>query len=461
PRRGCTRPRSPTSRPRPTSASARSICISRPRNRCTTRWSKTRWAGSRSQWTRRAREWTTPPSRAARPRGPSAALRRTTARCSSSSSARPPRATTSCGARRRSSRTTSNRPFATASRVASSAPCRRRSPPHGWSGCPRSCSRGGRSTRPCRSSGSRRPSSRSPCGASARADLKEDRFMYAPPAGDALTPDERERQIELLSTTFNTAYAWNYEMVRRELHNLYEKAKRDQWNATEQLPWQLGVDVEAENLPDMQIPIYGTHLWDRLTPAEVRKLRREQLRWLLSNFMHGEQGALLAAAQIVDATPWMEAKFYGSTQVMDEARHVEVFSRYLNEKLGGPYRINPNLKGLLDQILTDSRWDMKYLGMQITVEGLQRAAFGFMHKTCSEPLLTDLLHYVIRDESRHVAFGVIALNDYFRDMPPHELREREEFVYEGCRLMRDRLLADEVWETMGLPVEETKPMLLT
>ena len=204
--------------------------------------------------------------------------------------------------------------------------------------------------------------------------------MYEGAVGNTPTHDEREQQIELLSTTFNTAYAWNYEMVRRELHNLYEKAKRDQWNATTQLAWHLDVDAEAENLPDMQIPVYGTHIWEKLGPAEIRLLRKEQLRWSLSNFMHGEQGALLATAQIVDATPWMEAKFYGATQVMDEARHVEVFSRYLNEKLGGPYRINANLKALIDQILTDSRWDMKYLGMQIMVEGLAMAAFGFMHK---------------------------------------------------------------------------------
>jgi hypothetical protein len=269
-----------------------------------------------------------------------------------------------------------------------------------------------------------------------------------------------EEQIELLSTTFNTTYTWNYEMVRRELHNLYEKAKRDQWNATDQLPWDTSVDPTTELLPDMQIPIYGTHIWDKLTPNELKKLRQEQMRWSLSNFMHGEQGALLATAQIVDATPWMEAKFYGSTQVMDEARHVEVFSRYLNEKLGGPYRINANLKALLDQILTDSRWDMKYLGMQIMVEGLAMAAFGFMHKMCSEPLLTELLHYVIRDESRHVAFGVISLSDFFTQMSPKDLREREEFVYEGCRLMRDRLLAEDVWEAMGWPVAEVREIVL-
>ena len=277
---------------------------------------------------------------------------------------------------------------------------------------------------------------------------------------DTIGHAERERQIELLSTTFDTTYTWNYEMVRRDLHNLYEKAKRDQWNASERLDWRLAVDPEAENLPDVQIPVYGTHIWEKLTPAEVRKLRGEQIRWSLSNFMHGEQGALLATAQVVDATPSMEAKLYGATQVMDEARHLEVFSRYLHEKLGGTYPINANLKALLDQILTDSRWDMKYLGMQIMVEGLAMAAFGFMHKLCQEPLLTDLLHNVMRDESRHVAFGVLSLNDYFVQMSPHELREREEFLYEGCRLMRDRLLAEDVWETMGWPVAEVREIVL-
>ena len=265
---------------------------------------------------------------------------------------------------------------------------------------------------------------------------------------------------ELLPTAFDTSYTWDYGVNRQDLRNLYEKAKREQWNATEQLSWSIDVDPEAEHVPDVQIPVYGTHIWDKLTPGEIKKLRRESLAWTLSQFMHGEQGALLATAQIVTATPLIESKFYAASQVMDEARHVEVYSRYLREKLSGAYPINRHLRSLLDQILTDSRWDMKYLGMQIMVEGLAMAAFGFMHKTCAEPLLTDLLHYVIRDESRHVAFGVIALTDYFHDMPPHELREREEFVFEGCRLMRDRLLAEEVWETMGLPVEETKEIVL-
>ena len=276
----------------------------------------------------------------------------------------------------------------------------------------------------------------------------------------ALRPSPADDSLERLPTEFDLCYTWNYDTVRQELGNLYEKAKRDQWNATDQLPWSLDVDPEAENIPDIQIPVYATHIWDKLTPGEVKKVRREALSWTLSQFMHGEQGALLATAQIVDATPWIESKFYAASQVMDEARHVEVYSRYLREKLSGAYPINRHLKTLLDQILTDSRWDMKYLGMQIMVEGLAMAAFGYMHKLCREPLLTELTHYVMKDEARHVAFGVLSLADFFTQLSPSERRDREEFLTEGCRLMRDRLLMEDVWEEMGWPVDEVRQIVL-
>ena len=136
---------------------------------------------------------------------------------------------------------------------------------------------------------------------------------------------------ERLPTSFDVYYTWDYEMVRKELVNLYEKGKREQWNATDQLAWDTDVDPEAELVPDFQIPVYGTHIWNKLTPGEIKKLRREALAWTLSQFMHGEQGALLATAQIVNATPLIESKFYAANQVMDEARHVEVYSRYLRE----------------------------------------------------------------------------------------------------------------------------------
>ncbi|MBV8980025.1 MAG: ferritin-like domain-containing protein, partial [Acidimicrobiia bacterium] len=174
----------------------------------------------------------------------------------------------------------------------------------------------------------------------------------------------------------------------------------------------------------------------------------------LSQFMHGEQGALLCTAKIVETVPWIDAKYYASTQVMDEARHVEVFAKYLDEKLSGHYPINAHLRLLLDDIVQDSRWDMTYLGMQIMVEGLALAAFGFLHQLTTEPLLKKLLRYVMSDEARHVAFGVLSLQEYYEQLSAAELRERQEFAFEAAVRMRDRFLQQEVWERLGIPVKE-------
>jgi hypothetical protein len=177
------------------------------------------------------------------------------------------------------------------------------------------------------------------------------------------------------------------------------------------------------------------------------------MTWQLCQFLHGEQGALLATAQIVDSTPWYEAKQYGATQVMDEARHVEVYHRFVTEKLQHEYPVNPHLKKLLDAILSDSRWDMKFLGMQIMVEGLALAAFGTIRDTATNPLLRDLTAYVMEDEARHVAFGVLSLRELYADLPEKDRLEREDFVYEAAVLMRDRILNREVWDAMGMDAD--------
>jgi hypothetical protein len=262
-----------------------------------------------------------------------------------------------------------------------------------------------------------------------------------------------EQSIEELSVPQNVHYNWEYDATRRRLMRLYENAKRDQWNGSERLDWSTDVDPHAGLVPDMSIGIYGTPMWDRLTQPEIEKLRHEAITWQLCQFLHGEQGALLVTAQVVDSVPWYEAKQYGATQVMDEARHVEVYRRFVQEKLEHEYPVNRELKTLLDQILSDSRWDMKFLGMQIIVEGLALAAFGTIRDTATNPLLRDLTAAVMEDESRHVAFGVLSLREYCADLTEPERREREDFVYEACVLMRDRITNREVWEAMGMDAD--------
>jgi hypothetical protein len=267
---------------------------------------------------------------------------------------------------------------------------------------------------------------------------------------------------------YDANFTWDYEKGKRpRLDKLYEKAKKAQWNAQTDLPWDTPVDQEQLVIQNAMaqggfgagMDVSGTPL-EKWGEKEFIQLGVEMQNWTLSQFMHGEQGALICTAKIVESVPWIDAKYYAATQVMDEARHVEVFSKYLGEKLSGHYPINAHLRMLLDDIIADSRWDITYLGMQIMVEGLALAAFGFMHQMTTEPLLKQLLRYVMSDESRHVAFGVLSLQEYYQGLTESELRERQEFAFEAAVRMRDRFLQQEVWERMGVDPKAVVPILL-
>ena len=260
--------------------------------------------------------------------------------------------------------------------------------------------------------------------------------------------------IETLETILDVTYTWGYQDTRQKLRDLYDKAVRAQWIADDVLPWHLTPDLSKPMGPPELMPLFGSDILRRMTETEKQQLNIETSAWTLSQFLHGEQGALLATAQLVDSVGDLDSKLYASSQVMDEARHVDVYNRYLHQKIGVSYPVNPHLKTLLDMVLKDSRWDMKFLGMQIMVEGLALAAFGMIRANTPEPLLRELTAYVMGDEARHVAFGVLSLRDYYRDQPESVKAEREDFVFEAARLMRDRFLFQEVWEKMGLPVKE-------
>ncbi|HZR79511.1 MAG TPA: ferritin-like domain-containing protein [Candidatus Binatia bacterium] len=265
--------------------------------------------------------------------------------------------------------------------------------------------------------------------------------------------------FESVRATIDTVFDWQYELRKKNLLALYEKGKTLTWNAND-LDWS--IDVDAERLMGERIANGAADLMNTLmsppiplAPDELMRMQLNMNAFMLSQFLHGEQGALVATAKIVQGVPWEEAKFYAANQVADEARHVEVYHRYLTEKLGISYEINPELRQLLDEIVCDARWDITFLGMQIMVEGLALAAFGVTRmQMADEPLIQDLITRVMADESRHVAFGVISLADlYTNEMSASELREREDFVIEATHLLRDRLLMEAVFERLGWDVK--------
>lgn len=252
--------------------------------------------------------------------------------------------------------------------------------------------------------------------------------------------------------TIESVFDWRYALEQKKLLGLYEKGKNLSWNASE-LDWSTDVDIERMSVETDSATFINEVLKPprRLDEKEAITYRVHSNAFLLSQFLHGEQGALMAAAKIVQTVPNEEAKFYAANQVADEARHVEVYHRYLTEKLGLSYEVHPSLKQLLDDILTDERWDITYLGMQIMVEGLALAAFGLLRMTTqSEPLIQEITKRIMADEARHVAFGVLSLQGlYTEQMSSQEIKDREGFVIEATKLLHDRLLATPVFERLG------------
>jgi hypothetical protein len=225
-----------------------------------------------------------------------------------------------------------------------------------------------------------------------------------------------------------TRFNWDYDSGRGRLLDLYQRGKDKQWDAAKRIDWDLPVDpTNVMEISEEFCPIYGSRQWDVLSQPERDELSHHLSAWLFSQFLHGEQGALTVAARIVESVPDMDSKFYAATQTMDEARHVELYARFMREKIGMYYPINDDLGKLLADSLSDSRWDLPYLGMQVLIEGLALAAFGVHRDMAQNPLVKQLLA---------------------------ERADREEFVVEGCYLMRNRFRAQEVWERMGFDVDE-------
>ena len=251
-------------------------------------------------------------------------------------------------------------------------------------------------------------------------------------------------------SSYPVQFDWTYERNRPELAKLYTAAKQGQWDSDVVLDWNTAVEpVEDPQwlLPDEFVGFNLLPQWATLTRKERTTQKHAYVSWMLSQFLHGEQGALFAAAQVTTAVSGLDSKLYGSSQVVDEGRHVEVFHRYLTTKLEKKYEINDNLYVIVDALMTDSRWDIKFLGMQIMIEGLALGAFGYLRSRATEPLLRELLRYVIGDEARHVHYGVLSLREHYHtQLSDRELRERQDWAFEMSLLLRNRFLLQEFYD---------------
>ncbi len=298
---------------------------------------------------------------------------------------------------------------------------------------------------------------------------REIKKLEVGPNLDDNTLEMTEAQVAGVAEIFNTpltgSYNWDYTVQDDRIQRLYELGKQLNWNARLDIDWDKTPDwsdravlteeqrAQFESMRSEAL-FSGFEPFDSMDLDGVIDWMRHQHSWAISQFLHGEQGALLVASQLVSCAPTFNAKLYAASQTFDEARHVEAFNTYLHKKVGFMYPVSRSLKALLDKILTDDRWDLKFIGMQIIIEGLALAAFNTMKNTTQDPVLKNLVHLVIRDEARHVTFGVNYLEEFVKSLSTKERDERAMFAYEACVVMRERLIPTDVYRHFNWPVEE-------
>lgn len=276
-------------------------------------------------------------------------------------------------------------------------------------------------------------------------------------------PDKMPIRTREVETAFTAVYDWQYGDELDKIRNLYARALDQQWHALRDLDWEGEWDMSrfVTSFTVGGVPVHRSTFWKQLPPAMKAEIQKRVFAHTLSNILHGEQGALLIAGQLVNAAPDMDSKLFAATQTIDEARHIEVFSTYL-KRLHKIHKITPGLSDVLDEVTGTSSWLHKMVGMQVVIEGMALSYFRAVRVESQDPMLRQILHLVSKDEARHVAFGIRYLQSILHTISPAERAEAEDFAFEAVRRLKDptiersirqRLL--QIWEFVGLDPQET------
>lgn len=249
---------------------------------------------------------------------------------------------------------------------------------------------------------------------------------------------------------------WEYGSEIAELRRLYEKGKRSQWNATDDIDWSHPV-TKDEWIGNPEASLLSNVLSLMGADEATRKAAMfDEVAWLLSQLLHGEQGALQICGQLTNLCKTTDEKFYAASQVADEARHTEVFARLLTEKCGTIYPISPIAKVLLDELLTVDGYHNKTLGMQTLFEGFAMGLMDMMRENLTHPLFIEVLRKVQLDEARHAAFGVLTMRRVVADASEEQKHEMEDWalaVLEGMNASQNLAMLRELGPKYGIDAE--------
>ncbi len=224
-------------------------------------------------------------------------------------------------------------------------------------------------------------------------------------------------------------WTWSYESEHEGLNALYEKGKVGQWNAQLDLDWSTSVEADEWTLDPQGSMLAQVVQLMGGSEAAQKEATRDETAYVISQLLHGEQAALQLCGQLTNVCSEIDQKLYAASQVIDEARHVEVFAKFLREKMGTVHPIGADLKTLLDVLLQAEGMEKKVLGMQTLFEGMAVGIMDMIRRDSRNNLLRNMLHRVEQDEARHAAFGVLNMRRIVRDASRDSMEDMEDWAF--------------------------------
>jgi rubrerythrin len=262
-----------------------------------------------------------------------------------------------------------------------------------------------------------------------------------------------------INTATSAVFEHCFETTDQDMRGLYEKAKRDQWNASQDIDWSQESDPDRGIVADGLIDIHETKYWDRLSLKQRTELNRHFSAWRISQLMYGEEFAMLICSQLVEMVPGIDAKFFLATQVVDEARHSEVLARYLHDKVEVVYPLAPYLRRLFDSLLEAPQWYLKTVGTQLVAETLAVSLFRMLADSSQDPIICEICQRILSDESRHMGFGMLSLPEQVEKLSEQERHEAEDFACEGMLSLLQGQFPREAYEAVGFNKNEIEDIL--
>jgi hypothetical protein len=209
------------------------------------------------------------------------------------------------------------------------------------------------------------------------------------------------------------------------INALFAKAHSADWDIERDVDWTLPVQAD-DPLVDYEWMAFGSTSTFRSFPDDVKvRVTRRALGRMLNILQVGESVAQDVCAKIALRVREEDYRNHAVAQAMDEARHHLAYRRFIDKMGEDPEDIDLGTEMMFDSVLNAEDPLDLIATEQFFLESLAMEIFERLQRHARHPLLSKIITLIVRDESRHMGFGVLYVEEW---MKQHSLEDQIRFA---------------------------------